>query len=94
MLQDNLSGRAQALSKEKVKERLNEVREEQKLSAGHYATVNGHRLFVTPNLMTRSGSKNFSSENRTADFVFGYAYCDVDSVEILLPAGYQVEAMP
>jgi hypothetical protein len=43
--------------------------------------------------MNRSGQKIAVVENRSWDYVFDYAYRDVDSVEISIPSGYQVEAM-
>lgn len=117
MQQDDVVPFLNALSKEKVKERLNEilsfstydvadfaytakkealpeVDEQLKLGVTGYATVSGRRFFVVPNLMSRSGSKSFHAEDRTCDFVFGYAYRDVDTVALSIPAGYQVEAMP
>lgn len=117
MQQDDVFGVMNALSKEKVKERLNEelsfasydvgnfsynakkdvlpeVEEQLNLTVSNYATVSGRRFFVVPNLMSRNGSKSFNADERTCDFVFGYAYRDIDSVEVDIPADYQVEAMP
>lgn len=117
MQQDRRYELLHTLSKEKLKEVLNEelhfstyeindfsykskkdlipeVDEELKLAVSGYATVSGRRLFITPNLMTRDGHKEIDVEGRTCDFVFGMAYRDVDSIEISIPAGYKVEAMP
>lgn len=76
------------------KDVLPEVDEQLKLTVGNYATVSGRRFFLTPNLMSRGGSKSLSSEDRNCDFVFGYSYRNIDSVEINIPSGYQLEAMP
>ena len=73
---------------------LPEVEENLSLSVANYATVSGRRFFIMPNLMTRSSRKAFNAEERTSDFVFGYGYRDVDTVEINIPAGYQPEAVP
>ncbi len=42
--------------------------------------------------MSRSGQKITVVEGRTADYVFDYPYRDVDSIEISIPAGYNLEA--
>jgi hypothetical protein len=76
------------------KDRLPEVDEELKINVAGYATVSGRRLFVVPNVMNRSGSRFTVSEERTCDYVFDMPYTDVDSVEISIPQGYQLEAMP
>lgn len=75
------------------KEALPEVDETLNIDVANYATVSGRRLFVLPNVMNRSGQKIAVVENRSWDYVFDYAYRDVDSVEISIPSGYQVEAM-
>jgi transglutaminase-like putative cysteine protease len=76
------------------KEVLPEVEEQLQLTVANYATVSGKRLFILPNMMTRSGKKPISPEDRKFDYVFEYAYRDIDSVEIAVPAGYQLEALP
>jgi hypothetical protein len=73
---------------------LPEVEEKLQLTVSGYATVSGRRLFILPNLMTRNSKKAISPEDRTNEFVFDYAYRDVDSVEITLPEGYTVESIP
>lgn len=83
-----------AFSYKSTKSTLPELEENLKLYVSNYATVSGRRFFIAPNLMTRSSRKTFNTEERTADFVFGYGYRDVDTVEIKLPAGYQLEAVP
>ena len=76
------------------KETLPEVEEELKLSVSGYATVSGKRLFILPNLMTRSSHHPIDAAERTVDYVFDYAYRDIDSVEITIPAGYSLESLP
>lgn len=76
------------------KDVIPEVEEKLQLSVSSYASVSGRRLFIVPNLMSRSGYKSLATEDRTCDFVFSYAYRDVDTIEIQIPANYQLEAMP
>ena len=115
--QDYYHGMINALSREKVKERLHEqldfatydilnfdymekksglpaVEEFLEISVSNYATMTGKRLFIVPNIMTRSGRKLPADEMRKHDLLLGMAYQDIDTVEISLPAGYAPESMP
>ncbi len=76
------------------KAELPEVTEKLSLSVSNYATVSGRRLFILPNLMTRNSKRNLNATERKVDYVFGQAYRDVDTVEISIPAGYELEAVP
>ena len=64
------------------------------ITVSNYATVTGKRLFIVPNIMTKSGRKLSQDSTRKCDIQLGYEYKDVDSVEIELPVGYTSEAMP
>lgn len=64
------------------------------ITVSNYATITGKRLFITPNVMSRSYRKPSADSTRKYDIVFNNSYKDVDSVEIELPAGYEPEAMP
>lgn len=64
------------------------------ITVSNYATITGKRLFIVPNIMTRSGRKLSLDSTRKYDIQLGYEYKDVDSVEIELPKGYEPEAMP
>jgi transglutaminase-like putative cysteine protease len=76
------------------KDRLPEVSENLKIAVANYATVSGRRLFIVPNVMNRSTTHNINiAEERTCDYVFDMPYTDIDSVEIEIPSGYQIEAM-
>jgi transglutaminase-like putative cysteine protease len=117
MQQDDIHGRINALSKEKVKEHLQEqldfstydinqfdykeqksslpaINESLDITVSNYATITGKRLFIVPNVMTRSGRKLSQDTARKYDIQLGFEYKDVDSVEIELPKGYETEAMP
>ncbi len=70
------------------------IHESLEIEVRNYATITGKRLFITPNVMTRSYRKLNPSTERKTDILLGYEYKDVDSVEIELPKGYQPESMP
>ncbi len=64
------------------------------ISASNYATITGKRLFIIPNTMTRWNRKLNPDSTRKYDIELGYEYMDIDSVEIELPVGYVLEALP
>lgn len=76
------------------KAKVPDVEEELAISVANYATVTGKRLFILPNIMSRDGKRITASEERTVDYVFDNPYTDIDTIEINLPAGYQLEAVP
>jgi hypothetical protein len=71
-----------------------EVEEKLDLYVSNYATITGKRLFITPNVMTRSYTKLKTGEERKYDIVLHNEYKDIDSVEIEIPKGYEPEAFP
>ncbi len=77
-----------------LKSSLPSINESLDIIVSNYATITGKRLFILPNVMTRSGRKLNVDSTRKFDIQLGYEYKDMDSVEIELPAGYTVEAMP
>lgn len=79
---------------ETIKDILPYVKERLTIEVPSYASISGKRLFITPNLMTRSGRKNIDAESRSVDFVFNMAYRDIDTVLIQIPVGFRVESMP
>lgn len=64
------------------------------ISVSNYATITGKRLFIVPNIMTRSYQKPAADSSRRYEIQLGTEYTDVDTVEIQLPDGYEAEAMP
>jgi hypothetical protein len=76
------------------KSALPSIDESLDITVSNYATITGKRLFIVPNVMTRSGRKLSSDTARKYDIELGYEYKDVDSIEIELPKGYEPEAMP
>jgi hypothetical protein len=64
------------------------------ISVSNYATITGKRLFIIPNVMTRTHQKFSVDTSRKYDIVFNYEYQDLDTVEVELPKGYEAETMP
>ncbi len=61
----------------------------------NYATGSAHRIFFNPNILNRRSQSIVPDETKRVFPVhLSYAYQDVDSVKIELPAGYALEAGP
>jgi uncharacterized protein DUF3857/transglutaminase superfamily protein len=73
---------------------LPEVEEKLDLYVSNYASITGKRLFITPNVMNRSYVKLKADEERKYDIVLHDEYKQVDSVEIEIPKGYEIESSP
>jgi hypothetical protein len=69
-----------------------DVEEKLDLYVSNYATITGKRLFITPNVMSRSYTKLRTEEERKFDIVLHDEYKHVDSVEIEIPKGYEIES--
>ncbi len=115
--QDRYHHLIHGLSKEKIKERLEESfdlptyqvdrfnYEERKdvlpeivetldISVTGYATLTGKRLFIVPNVLNRSQTRLTADEERKYDIRIEDGYTFTDTVEIELPAGFEVESVP
>jgi hypothetical protein len=73
---------------------LPQVEENLDITVDHYATVSGKRLFITLDILNRSGTRLEDEEERKCDFVFNLAWRDEDNAEIDIPEGYELEAAP
>ncbi|MDB5253023.1 MAG: hypothetical protein JWP27_2192 [Flaviaesturariibacter sp.] len=116
MEQDRIYYMINELSKDKLKEMLNEelglssydvndftytahkgvipeVEEKLNITVNNFATITGKRLFVQPNILSRGGLQ-LVDEERTVDIEFNNEYRSVDTVEITLLPGYEVESLP
>src|SRR5258706_10080178 len=71
-----------------------EVEEKLDLYVSNYASLTGRRLFITPNVMSRSDTKLKMEEERKYEIVLHDEYKHIDSVEIEIPGGYNTEALP
>ncbi len=70
------------------------IEEELDILVRRYATITGKRLFIVPNVLTRTYRKLPTDSARKFDMDLTFAYKDVDTVEITLPEGYTAESMP
>jgi hypothetical protein len=64
------------------------------VKASNYATVSGKRLFITPNLFNRSGTKLSADAERKYPIKLSYVFKDIDTIQISVPPGYTPEAVP
>ena len=71
-----------------------QIEEKLDLYVSNYATITGKRLFITPNVMTRSYTKLRGDTDRKYDIVLSKEYRDIDTVEIEIPKGYEPESLP
>jgi hypothetical protein len=74
--------------------RLPVIEESLDLTVRDYAQVSGKRIFINPNVLTRSGVKLIEDKDRALDVELRDEYCHVDSVQIAIPAGYETESRP
>lgn len=70
------------------------VNEQLQITANNYATITGKRLFVVPNVLTRTYRKLKTDQPRKYDIVLGFEYRDIDTVTIEIPAGFEPESLP
>jgi len=76
------------------KSMIPEVKEKLDLYVSNYASITGKRLFILPNVMSRSNTKLKADEERKYDIVLQHEHRLIDSVEIDIPAGYEPESVP
>ncbi len=80
--------------KEDYSNRLPVIVETLELSVLNYAPITGRRIFINPDILTRSGAKMGIHENRKRLIEFSREFHYSDTVEILIPEGYQTESSP
>lgn len=76
------------------KGKIPEVEEYLKITSPVYANVSGKRLFIQPNLFNKLATKLSTDKTRKYDIKLSSSYRDIDSIEIILPEGYQPESVP
>lgn len=70
------------------------ITEKLDMKATHFATVSGKRMFITPNLFSKTGTNLGEDTARTYDVLLQREFRDIDTVTIQVPAGYRPEAIP
>ncbi|RYY70601.1 MAG: DUF3857 domain-containing protein [Chitinophagaceae bacterium] len=81
-------------SHQKSKTKLPVITEKVTLAVKDFASVTGKRLFINPNVLSVSTFKIKNGGARKYDFDVSSAFTDLDSVVILIPAGYKAESLP
>ncbi len=79
---------------EDYSKRLPVIRESLDLTVTDYAQISGKRIFINPDILTRSKVKLIEDKERRLDIEFRDEYCHIDSIQIAIPAGYETEARP
>ncbi len=77
---------------EDYSKRLPVIREVLQLSVKDYAQISGKRIFINPDILSRSGEKYAEDKNRKLDVNLKEEYRYVDTVQISIPSGYQLES--
>lgn len=70
------------------------IQETLDLTVSNYATITDKRLFIVPNLMTRSARNLKTEEQRKYAILLRHAYTEKDTIEIDIPPGYTLECIP
>lgn len=76
-----------------IRSRIPAIDEKLNVVADNYAQVSGKRLFIQPNLLSKSSLK-LQDDERQHDIDLMFEYRNIDTVEIAIPAGFVTEAMP
>lgn len=70
------------------------LQEELEVKAQHYASLSGRRLFIQPNLMSRSSRRLGMDSARKYKVVLSAEYAESDTVALAVPPGYTAESLP
>ena len=73
---------------------LPSINEKLEVKAYNFATVSGKRIFITPNILNRSGTKISDHDKRISPIRLSFEFTDIDTVEIKVPDGYVPESLP
>jgi hypothetical protein len=72
--------------------RLPVIHETLQITVNNYAQVTGKRIFINPDILTRSADKMSEEKNRRFGIEFKDEYKHIDSVQISIPPGYAIES--
>ena len=72
--------------------RLPVIHENLDLKVSNYAQVTGKRIFVNPNILSRSSEKLSEDLNRRLPIEIRDEFQHIDSIQIVIPGGYEVES--
>jgi hypothetical protein len=72
--------------------RLPAINESIQIAVKDYAQVSGKRIFINPNILSRSGTKLTEDKNRRLDVELKEEFHYIDTVQISIPPGYEMES--
>ncbi len=78
--------------KEDYSKRLPVINESIQISVKDYAQISGKRIFINPNILSRSRMRLMEDKNRRLDVELKEEFKYVDSVQISIPTGYEMES--
>jgi hypothetical protein len=78
--------------KEDYSKRLPVINESVQIAVKDYAQVSGKRIFINPNILSRSRTKLIDDKDRRLDVELKEEFRYVDSVLISIPPGYEMES--
>jgi Domain of Unknown Function with PDB structure (DUF3857)/Transglutaminase-like superfamily len=78
--------------KEDYSKRLPVINEFIQINVKDYAQVSGKRIFINPNILSRSDIKLTEDNDRRLDVSFKDEYRYVDTIQISIPQGYEMES--
>ena len=72
--------------------RLPVINEALEFKVNGYAQITGKRIFINPDILTRASDKMVEDKNRRFDVTVRKEYKHIDTIEITIPAGYEMES--
>jgi len=78
--------------KEDYSKRLPVINESIQISVKDYAQISGKRIFINPNILSRSRTKLMDDKDRRLDVELKEEFRHIDSIEISIPSGYEMES--
>jgi hypothetical protein len=85
--------KVEKISYKETRNKIPAMDEYLKIVSGNYASITGKRLFIRPDIINVE-SKLPSDRPRQFGVVIPNSYKEIDSINISLPVGYKVEALP
>ncbi len=71
-----------------------EIKVNAKLRSNKFTSISGQRLFVPVNLVHNNSSAIVKNADRKDEVVITTGYCDIDTVNIVIPENYIIESCP
>jgi hypothetical protein len=79
---------------EEEKSKVAAVKEYIHVTSPSYASITGKRIFLSPNLVNKTATKYATDTARRYPVQLSDAWREMDSVVIVIPAGYHAESVP